>query len=169
MAQELLDIGFAHDRTTGKEDWLTPPEIIKSLGNFDLDPCAPMTRPWDMATNHYTFAENGLLKPWHGRVWMNPPYGNETARWMQRLAKHGNGIALIFARTETTTFFPWVWSHANALLFLKGRISFYTKEGRRGGTSGAPSVLVAYGVDNAAALKMCGLEGALVNLDTSKK
>ncbi len=162
--QETLDIGFAHDRTTGKEDWLTPPEIIRACGDFDLDPCAPIKRPWDMAKKHYTLADNGLLKPWEGRVWMNPPYGNETARWMERLAKHGNGIALIFVRTETATYFPWVWEYATAILFLRGRLSFYTLEGKRGGPAGAPSCLIAYGQNNVTALEKCGLRGKLVRL-----
>lgn len=133
MSQLMLDNGFSHDRTTGKEDWLTPPEIIRSLGPFDLDPCSPMPRPWDTAAKHYTLADNGLMKEWEGKVWMNPPYGNETERWMRKLAHHGHGIALIFARTETKSFFPWVWEYATAILFVKGRINFYTKEGRRGG------------------------------------
>jgi len=158
-SQAVLDIGFAHDRTTGKEDWLTPPEIVRALGPFDLDPCSPLPRPWDTAQRHYTIADNGLLKPWGGRVWMNPPYGNETERWMRRLANHGNGIALIFARTETKSFFPWVWDYATALFWIKGRVNFFTKEGKRGGTAGAPSVLVAYGQYNAERLKKCGFEG----------
>lgn len=157
----LLDIGFAHDRTTGKEDWLTPPYILKALGPFDLDPCSPIGRPWDTARNHYTIQDNGILKPWTGRVWMNPPYGTETERWTRRLANHGNGIALIFARTETKSFHPWVWKHASALFWFKGRLRFYTKEGKEGGTAGAPSVLVAYGKENAEVLRTCGLEGHL--------
>ena len=157
--QEILDIGFAHDRTTGKEDWLTPPEVLRVLGPFDLDPCSPIGRPWDTAAKHYTMEDNGLLKPWTGRVWLNPPYGNETEKWMRRLANHGNGIALIFARTETKSFFPWMWEHATGLLWLKGRLCFYTKEGNRGGTAGAPSVLIAYGQENADCLKACGLPG----------
>lgn len=172
--QPTLDIGFAHDRTTGKEDWLTPPEIIKALGPFDLDPCSPIPRPWDMAKRHYTLADNGLLKPWSGRVWLNPPYGNETSRWMARLAQHdGGGIALIFARTETATFFPWVWEHAGALLFIKGRLCFYTKEGKRGGSAGAPSVLVAYGEANVDAIENAAesgtIAGAMIYLDHPKK
>lgn len=159
MAQELLDIGFAHDRTTGKEDWLTPPDILRALGTFDLDPCSPINRPWDTAKQHFTVHDNGLVKEWSGRVWLNPPYGNQTERWMARLAKHGNGIALIFARTETATFHPWVWEYATALLWLKGRVRFYTKEGRIAGPAGAPSVLVAYGQNNSLALRVCGIEG----------
>jgi hypothetical protein len=164
MSQTSLDIGFAHDRTTGKEDWLTPPEIIKALGHFDIDPCSPIGRPWDTAAHHYNIHDNGLMKPWEGRVWLNPPYGNETEKWMRRLANHGNGIALIFARTETKTFFPWVWDYAKALLFVKGRINFYTREGRRGGTAGAPSVIIAYGESNVGTLKSSKIEGRLVEL-----
>lgn len=148
-----LDIGFAHDRTTGKEDWLTPPEIIRDLGPFDTDPCSPIGRPWDTASQHFTIEDNGLTKEWPGRVWCNPPYGGEMGKWMQRVAQHGNAICLIFARTETSAFFPWVWGHADALVFLKGRIRFYTREGKQGGTAGAPSVLIAYGIENAERLK----------------
>lgn len=45
---------MAHDfntNTENKEDWLTPPEIIQKLGEFDLDPCVPDNRPWDTARN----------------------------------------------------------------------------------------------------------------------
>jgi hypothetical protein len=164
VRQDTLDIGFAHDRTTGKEDWLTPPEIIRALGQFDLDPCSPIQRPWDTATRHYTLHENGLLKEWSGRVWLNPPYGNETDKWMRRLANHGNGIALIFARTETGTFFPWVWDCATAIMFLRGRICFYTKEGKKAGPAGAPSCLIAYGSENAATLARSEIVGKLLVL-----
>lgn len=167
MNQAVLDIGFAHDRTTGKEDWLTPPSVIRACGTFDLDPCSPMPRPWDTAKTHYTLADNGLTKPWFGRVWLNPPYGNQTDKWMQMLAQHGNGIALIFARTETGSFFPWVWDYADAILFIKGRLRFWTKEGREGGTAGAPSVLIAYGENNVTALEKSGIGGRLVHLNHS--
>ena len=61
-----------------KDEWLTPPEIIDALGgpaSFDLDPCAPVTRPWPTAKEHFTIIDNGLTKPWRGRIWFNPPYG----------------------------------------------------------------------------------------------
>ena len=159
-----IDIGFAHDRTTGKEDWLTPPRILRALGHFDLDPCASITQPWATADKHFTIVDNGLLKPWVGRVWLNPSYGNQTEKWIMRLADHENGVALIYARTETKVFFPWVWDYANAVLFLKGRISFFTKEGMPSGSSGAPCVLVAYGNSNADILGKCGIEGKFIRL-----
>lgn len=157
-------LGFSFDRTDGKEEWLTPPSIVKALGTFDLDPCSPIARPWDTALSHYNINDNGLALPWEGRVWLNPPYGNQTEQWMRRLAEHGNGIALIFARTETATFFPWVWGHAKALLFLKGRLSFHNVDGTQGGTAGAPSVLIAYGSDNARAIEQSGISGKVILL-----
>lgn len=166
---DLLDIGFAHDRTTGKEDWLTPPHVLKALGSFDLDPCSPIGRPWDTAAQHYTLMDNGLNKPWHGRVWLNPPYGNQTEQWMARLAQHGNGIALIFARTETATFHPWVWDYADAIMFLRGRLRFWTKEGREGGSAGAPSCLIAYGAENVQALERSKLDGRLLGIRSGSR
>ena len=143
-----------------KDEWLTPPEILAALGDFDLDPCAPVQRPWDTAAKHYTILDDGLRHEWQGRVWLNPPYGRETERWLARLAHHGDGVALIFARTETRMFFNQVWPKADAVLFLEGRLHFHHVDGRRAAANaGAPSVLVAYGELNAYALADCGLAG----------
>jgi hypothetical protein len=148
-----------------KDEWLTPPHIIQALGQFDLDPCAPADerRPWDMAEKHYSVEDNGLAKPWFGRVWCNPPYGLEAAKWLHRLAEHGNGIALIFARTETAMFFDHVWGAADAVLFLRGRLHFHHVNGTRAAANaGAPSVLVAYGQNNVDALANSGIDGKLL-------
>lgn len=153
-----------HERVAdGKDEWLTPPEIIKALGEFDLDPCSPVKRPWPTALQHFTVEDNGLAQPWSGRVWLNPPYGTETGKWMQRIAEHGDGIALIFARTETETWFEWVWPKMAGILFLKGRLAFYHVDGHRARTNaGAPSALIAYGELNVRALKASGIPGHLV-------
>ena len=150
-----------------KDEWLTPPHILEALGRFDLDPCSPGDRrPWDTAARHYDLHDNGLTQPWEGRVWLNPPYGRETGKWLARLAEHGDGIALIFARTETAMFFEEVWEKADALLFLRGRLAFHHIDGSRANTNaGAPSVLVAYGERNAAALRHSGLGGQFIELN----
>jgi hypothetical protein len=140
-------------------------EIIEALGPFDLDPCSPINRPWPTATTHYTVQDDGLSKPWEGRVWLNPPYGSETGTWLQRPAEHGDGIALIFARTETEMFHRWGWEEAEAMLFLRGRLRFYTVAGARAkANAGGPSVLIAYGAANAERLRTCGIEGRFVPL-----
>lgn len=148
------------------DEWLTPKDILDNLGTFDLDPCSPIKRPWDTAKNHYTKEDNGLKKDWFGRVWLNPPYGLESAKWLNKLAQHGNGIALIFARTETEMFFSEVWEKADALLFIKGRLYFHYVDGSKAkANSGAPSVLIAYGENNKEILKNCGILGAYLDLN----
>lgn len=149
------------------ETWLTPPSILRALGEFDLDPCAaPNPRPWNTALNHYSLPEqDGLKLPWYGRVWLNPPYGDAMTPFLDKLAAHGVGTALIFARTETETFFRHVWERADALLFLRGRLHFHFPDGSRAkANGGAPSVLIAYGRRDAERLMDSGLDGQLVPL-----
>jgi hypothetical protein len=146
-------------------DWLTPLPIIEALGRFDLDPCCPAEMPWRTAAEMICRPDCGLSVAWFGRVWLNPPYGPEVGRWMERLADHGNGIAMIFSRTDTAAFHRTVWNRASAILFFKGRLHFHRPSGQRAKlNAGAPSCLVAYGANNLAALQQSGLPGKVVVL-----
>lgn len=161
-------IGSHQSARMDKDEWLTPPEILKAIGPFDLDPCSPIKRPWPTAGRHYTIIENGLLLPWTGRVWCNPPYGRETGRWLGRCAEHGNATALIFARTETADWVEHVWKKAHSILFLWGRLYFYHVDGRRApANSGAPSALIAYDEANTLALERSELPGRVVRLENA--
>lgn len=152
------------------DEWLTPPEILKPLGTFDLDPCAPIVRPWDTAKKHYSIREDGLSMPWAGRIWLNPPFGREAFKWMERMADHGNGIALIPARTETAMFFDTVWQQSDGVLFIKGRPHFHYVDGRRAAfNSGAPICLIAYGEENARRLQNSGLGAFVIEKASSKQ
>jgi len=150
--------------TKNNDEWLTPPEIIKSLGEFDIDPCTPINRPWDTAKIHYNKNDDGFTKEWHGRVWCNPPYGRQTFEWIHKLAAHGNGMTLIFARTETLGFHYEVWDKADAIFFFKGRLKFHYVDGTQGQCANAPSCLVAYGKNNVEAIKNANLNGKLIIL-----
>ena len=129
-------------------EWHTPPEILKALGPFDDDPCVPGR-------------DDGLKRSWRGLVWLNPPYGPETGAWLAKLADHGEGIALVFARTDTKWFWETVWGRASALLFLRGRPHFYLEGKRAKGNSGGAMVCVAYGLKARARLCRSNL-GAFV-------
>jgi len=143
---------------------LTPPDLVKKLGDFDLDPCTPIDPPFVHAKTNYNITDNGLQKEWFGRVYLNPPYGKGMDKWMEKLKHHGNGIALIFARTETRCFFQHIWDDADAVLFVKSRIKFYNIDGVQKGTPGAPSVFIGYGKDNANALSASGIDGKFIQL-----
>jgi len=149
-------------------DWLTPPEIITALGPFDLDPCAHPEQFYQTASLMISPPQDGLVHQWDGRVWLNPPYGNELIRWIAKLANHRDGIALVPARTEVESWFwPFVWEEADALLFLRGRLYFHLPDGSTKGNAGHGSVLAAYGEENVKALEGCGIAGRFFRLTPS--
>lgn len=140
-----------HHTPEGKNDeWLTPPEIVNALGQFDLDPCSPIVRPWSTATNHLTIEDDGLTSAWEGRVWLNPPFNRfQRPKWMEKMALHNNGVLLVPAATETEAFQQWVWGHAKAVLFLRARPHFHYVDGKRAAfNSGTAICLAAYGGEN---------------------
>lgn len=157
--------GFTHESTYNEsKEWYTPREIFNLLNiQFDLDPCSPGKDivPWIPANKHYTTKEDGLVLPWYGNVFVNPPYGSDTPVWMEKLNNHGLGIALVFARTDTKWFHAWT-PKADGICFIKGRISFvpqhkahpYSKNlyTPKGGC-GAASMLIAFGKNNLESLK----------------
>ena len=163
-------IGGHQSAAAGSVVWLTPPHIIDALGgwqSFDLDPCAaPAPQPWPTAQHMNTEIDaDGLSIPWYGRVWLNGPYGSALEQWLRRMADHGNGTALMFARTETEMFHRNVWERADGLLFLEGRLFFHHPDGARAAhNGGAPSVLAAYGQDDLERLAAADLDGAFVPL-----
>ena len=152
----------SHQTTVGKSQvHITPKWIIDALGPFDLDPCAADPRPWDCAKQNITeagwvaFPSAEWCEPIRGLdfewprdllVWLNPPFDRyEVDKWIAKLALHGNGIALLHARTETEWFRP-CWEYAAAILFMDRRISFCRPDGsEQPANSGAPPVLVAFG------------------------
>jgi hypothetical protein len=161
--------GFTHESTYNEsKEWYTPKNIFDALGiEFDIDPCSPGKDivPWIPAVKHLTYLDDGLRSSWTGRAWVNPPYGMDTLKWMDKLNRHGNGIALVFARTDTRWFHAYVPA-ASAICFVFGRISFIPQNKAADymnglcqpkGGCGAASMLVAYGKENAEALFRCGL------------
>lgn len=158
-----MDVTFERGKET-TIDWLTPPKLVKALGEFDLDPCTPINPPFVHARMNFNINDDGLKREWFGRVYMNPPYGKGMEAWIEKLKNHGNGVALIFARTETKCFFNHIWDDADAVLFVKGRIKFYNIDGEQKGTPGAPSIFIAYGKENADILGQADICGKFIRL-----
>lgn len=146
-------------------EWYTPAWVFRAIGlTFDLD----VASPHDMETavpaaKKYTVFDNGLSKPWFGRVWMNPPYGPETGQWMKRMAAHNNGIALVFSRTDTS-WCQEAMKSANAILFLAGRIEFVPgrENQHKKARCGAGTVLFAWGEDCTVALERLSDRGVFI-------
>jgi hypothetical protein len=167
----MTAMGSHQSARAGTVVWLTPPDILAKLGgpdSFDLDPCAAIDQPWRTAKHQFTEKDDGLAQDWRqfGRTWLNPPYTNSViGTWLGRLGDHGDGIALIFARTETEVFHRQVWERCDALLFMEGRLYFHYPDGTRArANAGAPSVFCAYGPESADVLSQCDIPGAFVPL-----
>lgn len=165
----LPGIGSHQSARVGTDEWLTPRFVLDALGPFDLDPSTPTEQPWPTARSRYTAANDGLAQDWTNTdgtpafVWLNPPY-SEIDPWMARLADHGHGIALIFARTETAWWFNSIWGRASTVLFLRGRLHFCLPDGTPAeANAGGPSALVGYGREARLRITKCDLPGAIVD------
>jgi len=134
--------------------WLTPMWLIDELGPFDLDPCGFPGH--HTAERLITLPKDGLTQPWHGRIWLNPPYGRETGTWLNKLQEHGNGIALVFARTDTTWF---QGIKPEMTFFMRGRLAFLDENKNESTNAGHGSVLLAFGRQNAGDILKSNLEG----------
>lgn len=147
-----------------KDITLTPLDLIKGIGEFDLDPCG--FKGHKTAKRIYLLPkEDGLKKEWFGKVWLNPPY-SETIKWIKKMAKYNNGVACVLASTETDWFQEYILKKANAIFFLKSRPKFLNKDFKivnlmRG------IVLVSYG-NCINMLKKCNLDGVFVKLKTNE-
>lgn len=137
--------------------WLTPLNIVHSLGEFDLDPCG--FKFHKTAKNIIQLPEDGLIEKWTGRIWLNPPYGKEQQKFLYKLSKHdGGGIALIFARLETN----WIQDYLkNGFYQIQGRINFIKENGssNKKGNAGCGSILIPFSEFDKKKILESGIKG----------
>jgi hypothetical protein len=147
-------------------EWYTPAWIFDALGvPFDLDPASPHDMETAVpATTKYTVFDDGLSRTWAGRVWLNPPYGPSTGQWMRRMVAHGDGIALVFSRTDAS-WFQEAMTHASAILFMAGRIDFVPgrENQHKKSRAGAGTALFAFGDECAAVLGRLHTHGVYID------
>jgi phage N-6-adenine-methyltransferase len=133
--------------------WETPHGLLEILatvfGRFDLDPCAPRkTRARVKARVHLTQEDDGLALPWHGTVFVNPPYGRTLSTWVAKAHREVRErrartvVALLPARPDTSYWHAHVAGHA-AVYFLRGRLRF----GDGDQSAPFPSALAVWGSD----------------------
>jgi ParB family chromosome partitioning protein len=123
-------------RNTGESEWYTPPEYIAAalavMGGIDLDPASTaIANDIVGAALYYTEDDDGLTRPWEGRLWLNPPYAQPACdRFVARLAREWDGgtikaaCALVNNATETG-WFQQAAGRASAVCFPRGRVKFW--------------------------------------------
>ena len=139
---------MSHEVRGQSDEWYTPAYVFNALGErFDLDVAAPRLGPRHVPANDWHCdTTDGLTAPWNGFVWMNPPFGHQSAKraWLGRFFDHGNGIALLPDRTSA----PW-WQEyaprASAVLFIAPKVKFERPDGTIGEQPGTGTTLFAAG------------------------
>lgn len=143
---------FTHaGNASTNQGWETPEVLLEALasvfGRFDLDPCSPQkARGRVGARVRWTEADDGLALPWHGTVFVNPPYGRSLAQWVKKAASEAASgraktvVALLPARPDTAYWHRHVAGKA-ACFFLQGRLKF--GDGRQ--SAPFPSAVVVWG------------------------
>lgn len=123
-------------------EYYTPPKYIESvkkvLGAIDLDPATDLyPQQWIKARFFYVEKDDGLTKPWFGRVFVNPPYSMRNGKsnqmlWSQKLYESwisgevSEAILLVKAALGYN-WFEFLFEHF-PVCFTRERISFLTKE-----------------------------------------
>ena len=117
--------------------------VIACMGAIDLDPCSNREIPNVPAAKHYTTADNGLVQPWEGRVFLNPPFGPGVEVWFSKLYQERSAgrtteaIVLWKSATETSA-----WKTLTAIscrvCFPSARIRFVGPRGNESGPTFSP-------------------------------
>jgi ParB family chromosome partitioning protein len=128
-------------RNSGQVEWFTPPEYIEAakavMGAIDLDPASCSTaQQFVGAERYYTVEDDGLARPWFGRVWLNPPYASGLIEGFtsKLVAEYQAGrvqesLVLVNNATETR-WFQAALEVASAVCFPTGRVRFLDASGK---------------------------------------
>lgn len=109
--------------------WETPQDLFDKLNeefHFNLDVCA--TADNAKCAAFYGPEQDGLIQPWYGNCWCNPPYGRQVGKWVKKAYDtayvDGNLVVMLLpARTDTSWFHEYIYDKAE-IRFLKGRLKF---------------------------------------------
>ena len=138
--QSIIETHKPHvANNSGNNEWYTPKEYIeaarKVMGTIDLDPAScEIANKIVQAKTFYTAEDNGLLKPWFGNVWLNPPYSADLiGKFAEKAAQEEYKQAIILVNNATeTVWFNTLIQVASAVVFPSSRVKFYMPDGKTG-------------------------------------
>lgn len=137
-----------------RDDYYTPAWVFERMGlTFDLDVCAPPGGvPWVPAARYLTQADDGLVAPWEGRVWMNPPYSQATP-WVHRFMAHRHGVCLM--NHAKSAWHPRLWAACDGAVMPYEYFDFVG--GPNGGSMFGPVWFAAFGDECVDAISRLGV------------
>lgn len=133
--------------TSDADDWGTPQKFFDDLDQefgFTLDVCANEFN--FKVANYFDREQDGLLQPWDGVVWCNPPYGRTIKLWMQKAYESWQAgatvVCLVPARTDTACWHDFA-AQAPEIRFIRGRLKFERPDSK-GDSAPFPSAVVIF-------------------------
>lgn len=112
--EKVSNVHFSSQRL----NWKTPKYVYEALDaefHFDFDPCPPEP----------TF--DGLANSWGQCNFVNPPYGREVGKWLEKGWKEFQSgktcVFLVASRTDTRWWHQYCMN-ATEIRFIKGRLKF---------------------------------------------
>jgi phage N-6-adenine-methyltransferase len=109
------------------DEHYTPKWLFDSMDiRFDLDVASPIGGSHVPADRYYTQEDNGLVQPWSGRVWVNPPY-SLTTPWVHKFIENDHGIALLVV--SKSKWFQSLWDSADGIVPTPAGLKFERPDG----------------------------------------
>lgn len=99
-------------------DYSTPKQVYQILDSefdFDFDPCPKKPR------------FDGLKIDWKERNFINPPYGSEITKWVDKALEEqrkGKLVVMLVASRTDTRWWHKLMRNAKEIRFIKGRLRF---------------------------------------------
>jgi ParB family chromosome partitioning protein len=141
---------------SGENEWYTPSVIIGAarevLGGIALDPasCAEANEVVQ-ADRYYDAETNGLMQPWVGTVWLNPPYSQPLiAQFVNKLLAERDNIKAAITLTNNGTetgYGQSLLALCDAVCFPDKRIKFTNGDGESTGSPLQGQMICYFGSD----------------------
>jgi hypothetical protein len=148
------------DPLASYKDYFTPPDIVKrawrAMGGIDLDPASHFLANKRFIEagirigEYFTRSHDAFEHDWHGRIWLNPPYGDYRP-WFERIAGE-----MAAGRVEQVCMISPMWAfgtklaqphmaRASAMVVLSPTPEFYNPGDKTKTGSNNPHGVVYWG------------------------
>lgn len=172
VVQDRKNVQTAALKSSESDEWYTPPRYMdvvrRFLGTIDLDPASHVIANEHVgAERFFAIEDDGLAQEWHGRVFLNPPYGTKCPAFVAKLqaeyaaARTREAVLLVSAYSTETRWFQPLFNYP--ICFVNHRIKFIDSDTNAGaGSSTIGNAFVYMGARTSAFAEAFSELGAVI-------